>query len=183
MGGSLASPFPHFSILPAPFTGHTIQIQPGKHTLCVGFSVTQSRGYIQGQRAQASMRLQGLSDNTCQVPGLLQTAGSFVYFKLGLLCLTCFFLTPFNKFSTPHGFFLSSYSRITQFFPPTSSPILNSRQQVGWPPNVTTESMKSKGRRFHGFAARSSDVFLFSEPETPASTHQVTQAQPTQVRQ
>lgn len=129
------------------------------------------------------MRLQGLSDNTCQVLGPLQMAGSFVYFKLGLLCLTCFFLTPFNKFSTPHGFFLSSYSHITQFFPPTSSPTLNSRQQVGWPPNVTTESMKSKGQRFHGFAARSSDVFLFSEPETPASTHQVAQARPTQVRQ
>lgn len=32
-----------------------------------------------------------------------------------------------------------------QFFPPTSSPTLNSRQQVGWPPNETTDSMKSEG--------------------------------------
>ena len=109
-------------------------------------------------------------------------AGSFKLYILNWGSMShSLFPPPFNKFSTPHGFSLSSYSLITQFFPPTSSPTLNSRQQVGWPPDETTDSMKSKGWQFHGLDAN--DVFLYTEPESPACTHEVAKAQPTQVRQ
>lgn len=81
-------------------------------------------------------------------------------------------------------FLLSSYSPITRFSPPTSSPTLNSRQQVGWPPNETTDSMKPEGWWWcQVLAVGSDDVRLFSEPVFPASTHQVTEAWPAEARQ
>lgn len=95
-----------------------------------------------------------------------------MYLKLGFLLLTRFSLTTFHKFSP--RFSLSSYSLINQFFPPTSSPTLSGRQQVGWPPNETTDSVESEGWWSQGLAARSNDVLLFTEPESLASMCQVT---------
>lgn len=126
----------------------------------------------------ASTSLQGSSDNTCKVPGLLEMAGSLKSCILNWG--SCASPASSSPPSTNFPLFTASLCPPTlssPFFPPTSAPTLNGRQQVGWPPKETTGAMKSEGWWFHSLAARSNDVLLLSEPESPASTGQVAKAQ------
>lgn len=100
-GNSLGFFFPHLSILPMPSTKHTTHTQPRTPALRIGSRVAHRGATSEAKGPVTSTSLQGLRDNRHEAPDLLEMAVSLkLCFKLGFLCLTSFFLTPFNKFST-----------------------------------------------------------------------------------